>query len=134
MKRRNKDEVAALEPLRRRLGRWRSGHEGHFRRIPEDIWRESARAARRYGVAAVAHRLRLDYYSLKSRLDGLSGVKRPADNAPTFVELVPTPVKKNSANAIELQTARGSKFRIEFEGELTKEVSALSERLWRAAR
>lgn len=135
MKRRtkNKECEVTLEPLRRRLEQWRSGHQGQRRRIPEDIWEESSRAASQYGVAAVAQMLRLDYYNLKSRRDSLSGVKRSEEKAPTFVELLSAP-KRHRTNAIELQKAGGSKLRIEFEGELTRQLSLLSERLWRAAR
>ena len=135
MRRRNKNKECevALEPLRRRLERWRSGANGQRRRIPEDIWKESARAARQYGLSAVAQMLRLDYYNLKSRRDGFTGVKRSVEKAPTFVELLSAP-KNHRTNAIELQKAGGSKLRIEFEGELTRQLSLLSERLWRAAR
>ena len=124
---------AGLEPLRQRLEHWRSGNKGRRIRIPEDLWQQSARAASEYGVGAVSVRLRLDYYTLKSRLAKLGGVRKAEEKVPTFVELVP-PVRKSSANAIELEKSGGSKLRIEFQGELTTELSKLSERLWRAAR
>lgn len=124
---------ASLEPLRQRLERWRSGNKGRRIRIPEDLWQESVSAAAEYGVGAVSVRLRLDYYTLKSRLEKLGGVSKAEEKVPTFVELVP-PVRKSSGNAIEFQKAGGSKLRIEFQGELTTELSKLSERLWRAAR
>ena len=135
MKRRNKNKECeeGLEPLRRHLEQWRSGHQGQRRRIPDALWEESARAARQYGVSAVAQMLRLDYYKLKSRRDSLLGLKRSDEEVPTFVELVSAP-KNHRTNAIELQNAGGSKLRIEFEGELTRQLSLLSERLWRAAR
>ena len=125
--------VAALEPLRQRLESWRSGHKGRRIRIPEEFWEESARAAAEYGVGAVSVRLRLDYCTLKSRLEKLGGMSKAEAKQATFVELV-RPVKKSSANALEFQKVGGSKLRIEFQGELTQELSKLSERLWRAAR
>ena len=103
-------------------------------RIPKELWEESARAAAKYGIAAVSVKLRLDYYSLKSRVEERSMGKKSEKEASTFVELMPAPVRRNSANAIEFQKAGGSKLRIEFEGELSGELSRLSERLWRAAR
>ena len=136
MKRQNRNKesaLLALEPLRQRLERWRSGHKGRRIRIPIEFWEQSTQAAAEFGVAAVSERLLLDYCGLKSRLEKLSGVKKAEEKVPTFVELMP-PVRKSPSNAIEFQKAGGSKVRIEFQGELTKELSKLSERLWRAAR
>ncbi len=129
-----KEREAELKPLRQRLERWRSVHKGRRLRIPKELWEQSARAACKHGVAAVSKGLRLDYYSLKSRLDRLPRAKKTEEKLLKFVELIPPPMSKSSANAIELQKAGGSKLRIEFEGELTRELSRLSERLWRAAR
>lgn len=125
---------ASLEPLRGVLERWRSEHKGRGRRIPEKLWEESVRAAGKYGVAAVSKSLRLDYYSLKSRLSKLGVVRQGKAKVPTFVELIPLPDRKSLANVIELQKAGGSRLRIEFHGELTRELSILSERLWRAGK
>lgn len=125
---------AALEPLRRRLERWRSSRIGKRERIPEELWKQSAQAGAKYGVAAVAKVLRLDYYSLKSRVKEAPGTRKAEVKAPTFIELMAPVPNARSANTIELQKAGGSKLRIEFQGDLPKEIARLSERLWRASK
>lgn len=130
----SKELEASLEPLQQSLNRWRRGNKGRRLRIPEELWEESVRAAAKYGVAAVSKRLRLDYYSLKSRLSKIGVVRQAEEKVPTFVELLPLPERKSLPNAIELQKAGGIRLRIEFHGELTRELSSLSERLWRGGR
>jgi len=130
----SKELEASLEPLHQSLNRWRRYNRGRRLRIPEELWEESVRAAAKYGVAGVSKRLRLDYYGLKSRLSKLGVVRQAEEQVPTFVELLPLPERKSLANAIELQKAGGSRLRIEFHGELTRELSSLSERLWRGGR
>ena len=124
----------AIEQLSERLERWRQGHKGHRVRIPKEFWEESARAAAKYGIAAVSVKLRLDCYSLKSRVEERDKGNKSEKEASTFVELIPARVRRNSANAREFQKAGGNKLRIEFEGELSGDLSRLSEWLWRAAR
>lgn len=136
MRRRNKSKELEdnLKPLRQRLERWRKSGKKRRGRIPEELWMESVEAASKYGVAAVSKCLRLDYPRLKSRVESLCLAVGSEEKAPRFVEVVSPLVRKGSLNAIELQKSGGSRLRLEFEGELTKELSRLSERLWRAAR
>jgi len=127
---------AAIEPLRKRLDRWRAGHKGRRLGIPDELWREAVKAAKRYGVSSVTQVLRLDYRNLKGRLKSQGSCEaRPArKTVPTFVELRSPVGSGVKQNAIEFQRPGGSKVRIEFQSELSKELSRLSERLWRAAK
>ena len=59
---------ARLEGTRRRFERWRATREGHTR-IPEALWVSAVRAASQYGVCQTSRVLRLDYYSLKKRVE-----------------------------------------------------------------
>jgi hypothetical protein len=136
MSRREKSEEleSNLEPLRNRLESWRESCNQKRRRIPEELWSDLVEAASKYGVAVVSKRLRVDYSSLKSRLEEAFPAVKSVDKAAKFIEISPPLARKSCANAIELQKSGGSKIRIEFEGALSKELSSLSERLWRAAR
>ena len=127
---------AAMEPLRKRLDGWRAGNKGRRLGIPEEIWREAVKAAERHGVSIVRQILRLDYRALKGRLKapGYGVARAERQREPAFIELraaVPSGVK---SNAIEFQRPGGSKVRIEFQNELSKGLSRLSERLWRSAK
>ena len=65
---------ARLEGTRRRFERWRATREGRAC-IPERLWASAVKAAGRYGVSQASRVLRLDYYSLKKRVEaaGLTG-------------------------------------------------------------
>ena len=125
-----------LEPLRKRLEQWRNGHRGWRVQIPEELWRDSAKAAREHGISAVTKILRLDYKRLKERtgIEGACRGKKTSAVPSTFIELRAPGPDSSSANAIEIQRSGGSSVRIEFKNEMTVELSRLSERLWRAAR
>lgn len=131
MKERGKGGVKDLEALRRRLEAWREGHGGRRMRIPEELWGSAVEAARRYGVSEVAKALHLNSHSLRKRM---VGGKRSREGVPQFVELISPMERGVFRNAIAIEKACGSKVRIEFSGELGKELAVLSERLWRAAR
>jgi hypothetical protein len=59
-----------VEALAQRLETYRSSPERR-RRLPEILWTEAARLARRHGVCRVQRALRLHYYDLKQRVDSL---------------------------------------------------------------
>lgn len=86
MRRRRLDGVRAeLTELRHRLEKWRGGRD-RGRRIPEELWREAERFARRHGLHVVSRTLRLDYYSLKRRVGTALQAKVPP-STPAFVEV-----------------------------------------------
>ena len=56
-----------LEQLRLRFEEFRGTRTGRTR-LPETLWQEAGKAARRYGVNVVAHELHLDYSKLKRKM------------------------------------------------------------------
>ena len=77
-----------LEKLRTRFEQWRSEHPKGSR-IPQSLWQEAVRMARRYGVSRVSNFLKLSYACLQRKVepqDSLSALNPPA-KTPGFVEL-----------------------------------------------
>jgi hypothetical protein len=59
---------AKLEAVRRRFDRWRKAHRPRSR-IPDTLWDVAVRTAGTDGIHPTTRALRLDYYSLKERLE-----------------------------------------------------------------
>ena len=75
-----------LFKLARGLERWRtSARRG--RRIPEDLWEAAAGLARAYGVSRISAVLKLSYYDLQRRAQGVGAVNTQTQARPTFIEL-----------------------------------------------
>jgi hypothetical protein len=75
------DLPAGLEGVRRRFERWRQTRRGHAR-IPDALWAAAVKAAGVHGLHRTVRALRLDYYSLKERVEQQAGTTRaPAANA-----------------------------------------------------
>jgi hypothetical protein len=70
-----RDLPAGLEGVQRRFERWRRTRRGHAR-IPESLWAAAVKAAGRYGLHHTVRALRLDYYSLKERVERPAGTAR----------------------------------------------------------
>jgi hypothetical protein len=87
--------------------------------------------ARAVGVHATARRLRLDYYSLKQRVEA-AGAPR-ASVGPAFVEVVPTgPTPPGLTECvIDLADARGT-MRIALKSPALPDLVALSQSFWRS--
>jgi hypothetical protein len=63
-----RDLPPGLEGVRRRFEHWRRTHRRRSR-IPEALWAAAVRAAGRCGIHRTSKALRLDYYSLKDRVE-----------------------------------------------------------------
>ncbi len=111
MRRRRLDGVRAeLTELRHRLEKWRrSGDRG--RRIPEELWREAERFARRHGLHVVSRTLHLDYYSLKRRIGTTLPAKLPP-SAPAFVEVAVGQLLPPQGCAVEIVRPDGARLSI----------------------
>lgn len=68
-----RDLPAGLEGVQRRFERWRRTRRGHAR-IPDALWAAAVKAADRHGLHRTVRALRLDYYSLKERVEGQVGI------------------------------------------------------------
>ena len=103
--------------------------------IPTSLWALAVEHARTIGVHATARRLRLDYYSLKQRVEAAGGAGAPVASAgPAFVEMVPTGVGPAGVTecVIDLADARGATMRIALKGPAGLDLTALSQCFWRA--
>jgi len=63
-----RDLPAGLEGVKRRFERWRRRRRGHAR-IPDALWAAAVIAAGVHGLNRTVRALRLDYYSLKERVE-----------------------------------------------------------------
>lgn len=128
----NRDQFAAeLGGLKERLEEWRASAPRGRRRIPADIWEEATRLALRHGTSKVSIPLRLDYATLKSRVEALSPKRGKAPSLPMvrrgapnkiavteFVELLGTPCPKArlAPCVLQIESSRGSRLRVEVGG------------------
>ena len=126
--------VAIPEPivqLQRQFDQFRSERQ-HRTKIPEGLWEAAVELARRHGLYAVAHPLRLDYVGLKRRLEGVSKreeKKKPV--SPGFVELIAAQPAAADC-VIEFESKSGGKMRIQWKGPGALDWSSLL-RAWREA-
>jgi hypothetical protein len=118
---------ADIQELSRQIEQWRSTRP-HRMPMPEPLWTVAAKLARQYGVARVARFLRLDYYSLKERLQPeRQQISLPG--SPTFIELPHRTATPAPECSIELEHPRGSKMRIHVKGALP-DLAALTHAFW----
>jgi hypothetical protein len=80
-----------LDGVHREFENWRRTRKPRSS-IPEPLWALAVERAREAGVHATARRLRLNYYSLKERVE--SAGRPGATGPPAFVELVPTVLRR----------------------------------------
>ena len=127
--------TGALEAGRRRLERWRQTHPARTR-IPEALWAAAVKMARKYGVHRTAKALRLDYYSVKKRIEqkaGGAGEVRTESAAATFLEL-PAALRDGSCECtVELEDSGGAKMRVHLKGSSVPDLAALSRSFWNPA-
>jgi hypothetical protein len=83
--------------------------------------------AAKYGLNRTARALKLDYYSLKKRVDRAD---RPASSS-AFVELPSSPLVSNEC-VIEWEDAAGARMRVHVKGQNLPDVLALSRSFWNA--
>jgi len=142
MSRTSKNETPArLEKVRRRFDDWRRGHRARSR-LPELLWAAAVELGREYGINRTARALRLDYYSLKKRVEACSrktrgetihlgtsrrkvarrGRKATAPGHPegpalaTFLEVGPFPPAILGECIVELEETGGAKLRVHLKG------------------
>jgi hypothetical protein len=98
-------------------------------RIPLALWAMATRLAKTHGVSRTATVLRVDYYSLKKRVEAAT---RPArTNSAAFVEL-PPPVVVGKQCRFELDNGAGATMRVELVGYDAVELETLSRGFWSA--
>ncbi len=111
---------SATHGLSQRLAEWRKTHRAPSP-IPAELWAEAVELATGVGVGPTARALRLDYASLKRRVqESTAGAATPAAGntakaAPAFMEwLVPSVTANGSISecALEVESAHGGRLRI----------------------
>jgi hypothetical protein len=144
---------AGLERVRQRFERWRATHEARSR-IPDALWIAAVKVAGRCGLHRASKSLRLDYYSLKERVEQQSRIssdqakrstadrRRPRERAsgaqhgparavPAFLELAPAAA--GCECTLELEDAHGAKMRIHLKTAQPPDLAALSRSFWNPA-
>ena len=132
------DFPAVCSRVQRKLEHWRQRHRPRAR-----IWREAAELACTHGINRTARALRLDYYSLKERVEQQSAAapappKRIA--ATTFLELAPVSNRGFATSPVngcectlELENSGGAKMRVHLKGAEVPDLAALSRSFWNPA-
>ena len=90
--RQTRDLPASLEGVQQRFVHWRTTHKARSR-IPDSLWTAAVKMAGRYGLHRTARALRVEYYSLKKRVEQQSAAaRRRRESSPmaAFVELSPS--------------------------------------------
>jgi hypothetical protein len=100
-----------LERVHAELTAWRERHGPGEHRIPEEVWRQAALAARKCGLNPVSKALGLDYNGLKRRA-GVCATRRPARFRPRFVEVDARPMEAELGCVVELEKGNGARMRI----------------------
>jgi len=129
MRGRKRGEVPArLLRLEQRFAEWRE-NRNPGQRIPERLWKSAAKLAVDCGLNQTATVLKLDYYSLKRRVDPQVG-----ETAPTaaFIELPSAPVVPTNECIIELEDGAGASMRMHWKGSETPDLLALGRSFWNA--
>lgn len=123
-----------IEPVRQRLERWRRNRK-HRSPIPVDLWASAADLARTYGLAKTARALRLNYYSLRERIEACDRqASRKMSARPAFVELFPQPTVAVSECTMEFEDPSGVRMRIHLKGSGVPDLKGLSDSFWRMGR
>lgn len=118
----------SVPELQAQLEEFRATHPRRTR-LPESLWRSAVKLARRQGVYAVAHPLRLDYAKLRKQVDGSSARQRKKQAR--FVELVGAAPARIDEYVIEFESPRGPKMRIHGNASSPLDWGALL-RAWRS--
>jgi hypothetical protein len=122
---------ARLERTRQRFDRWRETRKVRSR-IPESLWASAVKMARAYGINRTARALRVDYYSLKERVESevsSSGVPKK-NTSSTFVELAVPAIASTCECLLELEDVAGAKMRVHLKGVEVPDLAALSRSFW----
>jgi hypothetical protein len=126
---------ARLEEVRRRLERWRRTHAARSR-ISEPLWASVVKMAEKYGVHRTAKALRLDYYSVKKRVEQQAvdaDASLPEGGAAAFVELASATRGGSCECTVEFEDSSGAKMQVYFKGVETPDLASLSRSFWNPA-
>ena len=118
---------APLARARARFEAWRRARTVGTR-IPEPLWTLAVKLTDAHGLHRTASALRLDYYTLKRRVESENLRARSA--TPAFVELPPPPVEAARECVIEFEDHSGATLRIHLRGCEVPDLVALGHSFW----
>lgn len=114
-----------LEQLRQRFEEFRKAQPA-YSRLPESLWAAAAELAKHHGVNPTARALRLEYNGLRKRVENQNQAKAiKKTDPPSFLEFVAPGAKAVTDCTVEVETAKGSKLRLELKAVPTTELAAL---------
>jgi len=116
-----------LETTRRRIARWRATRTHRGAPMPAALWAAAIALARQHGLYPTARTLRIDYGSLKKRLDMAGADRAPS---PAFVELPTARPTGLGPCVIDLEAPRGRRLRIEITGVTMADLVRLTQAAW----
>jgi hypothetical protein len=102
-------------------------------RIPERLWASAVKLAASHGLHPTASALRLDYYSLKKRLEraAVAPSALQAECGPPFVELTAPGASGLREWSIDFESPAGARMRVHVKGDDALDVLALGRSFWK---
>lgn len=123
-----------ISRVSRQFKEWRRSRRSGTR-IPESLWRAAVALAQRHGVSKASLALRLDYYSLKKRLEAAPRPRpQAAGTGAPFVEIPLRAVAGSPACVLEVEDGRGARLRLELQGVGSGELAGLVGSVWSGSR
>ena len=115
----------SLARVRRRFEAWRL-RKRPGARIPEALWAKAVEAAREHGLARTSQALRLDYYTLKARMEKASSPQVTSQPKPAFQEVI-APIFSTPAECLlEVEAKDGARRRAHLKGDSLPTLCALA--------
>lgn len=115
-----------LEQTRQRIAHWRERCPYRGAAMPAGLWRAAVALAKRHGLYTTARTLRVDYGSLKKRMNTAGD----RDASAVFVELPAVAPLGLGPCVIELEAAHGGRMRIEVTGVTAADLVTLTQGAW----
>ena len=125
--RKQRDVPASLARGRDRFEAWREARQTRAR-IPDQLWKLAVKLAVVHGLNRTASVLKLDYYSLKKRVEAKNAAGDSANLA--FVELSPPPMAGAGECLVEFEDGAGACMRISLRGCDVPDLIALGRSFW----
>ena len=117
---------AELQQAKQQFQHWRQ-HKQPRERIPQALWKLAVDLVPTLGLNPVAQELKLDYYSLKKRVQPVdSSDTTAAEKQPAFVELPPVPTAPRQC---VLEADATGNLRIHLTGYQPTEIALLGRQL-----
>lgn len=114
-----------LASAARRFDMWRDNRT--TRRIPAELWSLATRLGGQFGVSRTARALRVQYYTLKERVDAAASPEaNEPEPPPAFVEILTEPSATPSECRVEYESVGGAKMRIVMKGASPADLAELS--------